>query len=153
MFLSIGNGQMNQISMKPICNTLDCMSDVQKVLRERESKLSMDKKYVLRRLTPIECLRLQGYPDSWCELSEIKDLTDEQVEFWESIRKANADIQGTQYKPIGKARIIKWLNSLGSDSSIYKAAGNSLAIPCAADVLGRIVRFVEQEERQGESQK
>lgn len=108
------------------------------------------RKYVLRRLTPIECLRLQGYPDSWCELSEIKDLTDEQVEFWESIRKANADIQGAQYKPIGKARIIKWLNSLGSDSTTYKAAGNSLAIPCAADVLGRIVRFVEQEERQGE---
>lgn len=112
-----------------------------------------NRKYVLRRLTPIECLRLQGYPDSWCELSEIKDLTDEQVEFWENIRKANADIHGTQYKPIGKAKIIKWLNSLGSDSSIYKAAGNSLAIPCAADVLGRIVRFVEQEERQGESQK
>lgn len=148
---SVGNGQLAQITMQQISNALDCMHDAQAVLGG--GGRMNNRKYVLRRLTPIECLRLQGYPDSWCELSEIKDLTDEQVEFWESIRKTNADIQGAQYKPIGKARIVKWLNSLGSDSSIYKAAGNSLAIPCAADVLGRIVRFVEQEEKQGESQK
>ena len=26
-----------------------------------------DKKYVVRRLTPLECCRLQGFPDDWCE--------------------------------------------------------------------------------------
>lgn len=111
--------------------------------------MSEERKYVLRRLTPIETLRLQGYPDDWCELSEVKDLTDEQVEFWENIRKVNAKMQGKECKPIGKARIIKWLNSLGSDSAIYKAVGNSLAIPCAVDIIGRIARFVEQERNGG----
>lgn len=33
----------------------------------------------------------------------------------------------------------------GSDSAIYRAAGNSLAVPCAVDILGRIARFVEEE--------
>lgn len=28
---------------------------------------SSGRKYVLRRLTPLECLRLQGLPDWWCE--------------------------------------------------------------------------------------
>lgn len=62
------------------------------------------KKYVLRRLTPIECLRLQGLPDNWCE--------------------------GTN----------------GSDSAVYKMAGNGLAIPCACDVLGRIAEEMRRDE-------
>ena len=63
----------------------------------QEENMEQDnRKYVLRRLTPMECLRLQGLPDNWCE--------------------------GVQ----------------GSDSAIYKMAGNGLAIPCACDVLGRI---------------
>ena len=101
MFLSIGNGQLHQMSMSQTCNTLDCMHDKQAVIGGGEMK-----KYVLRRLTPIECLRLQGYPDWWCD------------------------------------------GANGSDSAIYKAAGNSLAIPCCADVIGRIVRFVEQEKKE-----
>ena len=31
------------------------------------SSSSMERKYVLRRLTPLECLRLQGLPDWWCD--------------------------------------------------------------------------------------
>lgn len=100
---SVGNGQLAQITMQQISNTLDCMHDAQAVLG---GGMMNDRKYVLRRLTPIECLRLQGYPDWWCE------------------------------------------GANGSDSAIYKAAGNSLAIPCATDVIGRIVRFVEQEKKE-----
>lgn len=29
--------------------------------------IDRDKKYVVRRLTPLECCRLQGFPDDWCE--------------------------------------------------------------------------------------
>lgn len=32
-----------------------------------------DKKYVLRRLTPLECLRLMGLPDWWCDGVEGSD--------------------------------------------------------------------------------
>ena len=62
------------------------------------------RKYIVRRLTPLECLRLQGYPDTY--------------------------LDGVD----------------GSDSAKYKALGNSLAIPCAFDVMNRIARFVESED-------
>lgn len=29
--------------------------------------------YIVRRLTPIECERLQGYPDNWTDIGEWKD--------------------------------------------------------------------------------
>lgn len=61
-----------------------------------QEKSMPQKKYVLRRLTPTECLRLQGLPDWWCD------------------------------------------GANGSDSAIYKMAGNGIALPCAYDVLGRI---------------
>lgn len=60
--LSIGNGQMNNITMKPIANTLDTMDDVQKVMYESDDS---QRKYIVRRLTPLECCRLQGFPDWW----------------------------------------------------------------------------------------
>ena len=59
-----------------------------------------DRKYVLRRLTPTECARLQGFPDWWCD---------------------GAD---------------------GSDSAQFKLWGNGIALPCACDVLGRIVEEI-----------
>jgi Site-specific DNA methylase len=56
------------------------------------------RKYIVRRLTPTECAKLQGMPWWWCE-------------------------------GLG-----------GSDSAIYKAYGNGLALPCAYDVLRRIAK-------------
>lgn len=57
-----GNGQLNQISMAEQCNTLDCMHDQQMILAKTgEPK----RKYIIRRLTPLECCRLQGFPDWW----------------------------------------------------------------------------------------
>lgn len=32
-----------------------------------------DKKYIIRRLTPLECERLQGYTDGWTDIGEWKD--------------------------------------------------------------------------------
>lgn len=63
------------------------------------------RKYILRRLTPLECCRLQGFPDWWTDGVE------------------------------------------GSDSAIYKMWGNGIALPCAADVIGRITKEVEEEQR------
>ena len=51
----IGNGQLHNMSMSETANTLDCMHDQQAILTE----------YAVRRLTPLECCRLQGFPDRW----------------------------------------------------------------------------------------
>ena len=59
--LCVGNGQLNQISMSEKCNTLDCMHDRQAVITNGKHP----RKYIVRRLTPLECCRLQGFPDWW----------------------------------------------------------------------------------------
>lgn len=38
------------------------------------------KKYVLRRLTPVECARLQGFPDWWCDGTNGSDSA--QYKLW-----------------------------------------------------------------------
>ena len=61
-----GNGQLHQMNMTMVMDTLDCMHDQKMILQKTEVD-SMEKKYVLRRLTPTECARLQGFPDWWCD--------------------------------------------------------------------------------------
>lgn len=61
--VSIGNGQLANMSMKPIANAMDCMHDQQAVLTDGKPP----RKYIVRRLTPTECGRLQGFPDWWCD--------------------------------------------------------------------------------------
>ena len=68
-----GNGQLHQMSMDSVTNTLDCMHDQQMIVLNNmigggiENMDNGERKYVLRRLTPLECLRLQGLPDWWCD--------------------------------------------------------------------------------------
>ena len=57
----VGNGQMCNITMAEVSNTLDCMHDQQAVLMQGNTH----RKYIVRRLTPLECCRLQGFPDWW----------------------------------------------------------------------------------------
>ena len=58
-----------------------------------QDKLVVDGPLLIRRLTPLECERLQGFPDGWTELPGA------------------------------------------SDSSRYKALGNSVAIPCVEYIM------------------
>lgn len=59
--LCVGNGPMCNITMQEISNALDCMHDQQAVLMQGRPP----RKYIVRRLTPLECCRLQGFPDWW----------------------------------------------------------------------------------------
>lgn len=60
------------MSMSQTCNTLDCMHDKQAVLGGGEM-MDNNRKYVLRRLTPTECARLQGFPDWWTDGADGSD--------------------------------------------------------------------------------
>ena len=48
---------------------------------------------VVRRLTPIECARLQNFPDDWCEIGEWTD----------SKGKLHKDSDGPKYKAYGNS--------------------------------------------------
>lgn len=105
------------------------------------------RKYIVRRLTPIECCRLQGYPDGWTENISFDALSQEQIDQLESIRKTWAEVNGKNYKPCkNREALIKWFNGLQTDSAEYKAYGNSLAIPCSHDVIRRVANAIRKGE-------
>lgn len=97
-----------------------------------------DRKHIVRRLTPLECCRLQGYPDGWTENLAITNPTEEDIAFFMKVWSDWAAINGT--KPKTRAQVVKWLADPQSDSAEYKAYGNSLAIPCAYDVISRVAK-------------
>lgn len=99
--------------------------------------------WCVRRLTPKECERLQGYPDDWTVLKPIDHMTDEEYAFYKSVYLTDKQIKGVTVKnPPTKEQLIKWHNKLDVDGARYKQLGNSLAIPCALRVIGYIADHV-----------
>ena len=95
--------------------------------------------YLVRRLTPDECCRLQGYPDGWCKELEISEPTEEDIRFWTEVFREWDAINGKPERIRSRNAILKWLTAPGSDAAEYKAYGNSVAVPCVFFVLAGIV--------------
>lgn len=91
--------------------------------------------YIVRRLTPRECQRLQGFPDGWGEIDHKDDFTDEEYKFWLNVRNTHAKINGKQAKEYTKEQMVKWYNKLHTDSAEYKMWGNGIALPNALYVM------------------
>lgn len=96
-------------------------------------------KYIVRRLTPTECARLQGFPDWWCSELGTENPTNEEVDFWKEVFETHRKIMGTSTKPKSEKQIIKWLQNPHSDSAEYKMWGNGVALPNVVFVLSGIV--------------
>ena len=73
---------------------------------------------VVRRLTPLECERLQGFPDGWTDIGD-----------W-----VKTDKRGREIKAKGSA-----------DSPRYKALGNSIALPFWDWMLRRMARYLPED--------
>lgn len=94
--------------------------------------------YIVRRLTPTECARLQGFPDWWCDGLGIPDPTDEDIAKWREVFETHAKAIGKNTKPKSDAQIKKWLMNPQSDSAEYKMWGNGVALPNVFFVLAGI---------------
>ena len=94
--------------------------------------------YIVRRLTPTECARLQGFPDWWCDDLGIPDPTDEDIAKWREVFETHAKAIGKTTKPKSDAQIKKWLMNPQSDSAEYKMWGNGVALPNVFFVLAGI---------------
>lgn len=92
-------------------------------------------RYLVRRLTPTECARLQGFPDLWGHFPERDSLTDEEYAFWLEVRNTHAAINGKQTKDYSREQILSWYNKLHTDSAEYKMWGNGIALPPALYVM------------------
>lgn len=128
---SIGNGQVNEMATPAFekAKTLNTMHDAQAVFCQDvantlKAKANLDfredsetypvQSGKVRRLTPLECERLQGFPDGWTDIGPWTDSK-------------------------GKLR------RESSDSSRYKALGNSIALPPWKWVLKRLCAQYERD--------
>lgn len=94
--------------------------DVASSCKQRDFKGSTDlviTNMVVRRLTPMECERLQGFPDGWTDIGD-----------W-----VKTDKRGREIKVKGSA-----------DSPRYKALGNSIALPFWDWMLRRMARYLPE---------
>lgn len=121
---AIGNGQADQIGLHHNAGALNCMHDQQAVIcavdirngHERETNGAIQSNashslncnntvrtgYIVRRLTPLECERLQGYPDGWTDIGDFFDTKGKR-------RKAS---DAVRYKALGNSIALpqwKWI--------------------------------------------
>ncbi len=99
--------------------------------------------YIVRRLTPTECARLQGFPDAWGHPDNKEDFTDEEYRFWLNVRNTHAAINGKPQKDYTKVQMLTWYNKLHTDSSEYKMWGNGISLPTALYVMQGIAEALK----------
>jgi len=100
-----------------------------------------EENYIVRRLTPTECARLQGFPDWWCDGLGIVEPTAEDIAAWKSVFEIHTRAIGKHTKPKTDSQIRKWLINPHSDSAEYKMWGNGVALPNVYFVLSGIVYY------------
>ena len=98
---------------------------------------AQDGEYVIRRFTPVECARLQGFPDWWCSDLETPEPTDDDMIFWREIFEDHRVAMGG-VKPKTDVQIKKWLQAPYSDGAAYKMWGNGMTLPCVHFVLAGV---------------
>lgn len=101
--------------------------------------------YIVRRLTPTECARLQGFPDWWCGDIGTENPTEEEMRFWRDVFETHRMVVTGAKKPKTDNQIRKWLKDPYSDSAAYKLWGNGVALPCVHFVLAGIVYYSQFE--------
>ena len=126
-----------------MCNFLTVSEEKTQALLARDYKdppcVSADPYYIVRRLTPVECARLQGFPDWWCKGLETENPAREDIDHWREVWETHRKVMGTSSKPKTDKQIIKWLKEPYSDSAEYRLWGNGVALPCVCFVLAGIV--------------
>ena len=116
----VGNGQLAQARLSPTVGTLNCMHDQQAVMTYQEHTGTVDacigkgtsnqlanndmfvaNTSIVRRLTPLECERLQGFPDGWTDIGEWVD----------SKGKKHKESDSPRYKALGNSIAVGYANN------------------------------------------
>lgn len=101
--------------------------------------------YAVRRLTPTECARLQGFPDRWGDIDQKSQLTEEEYRFWTEVRNTHAAINGRTVRDYTEEQMLAWYNRLQSDSAEYKMWGNGIALPTALYCMQGMAEALNEE--------
>ena len=141
-FQNTGQGWWNESPVGATVRT-PCGGDSVKSNLVVEKNQAVRVRYIVRRLTPTECARLQGFPDKWGRPDHKVDFTDEEYRFWMEVRNTNAAINGKAVKEYTKEQMLKWYNGLHTDSAEYKMWGNGIALPPALYVMQGIAEVMQ----------
>ena len=128
--LCMATGQANAEIREDLCPTLSC---------NHEAPIITEPYYIVRRLTPTECARLQGFPDDWCADLGTSDPADAEIAFWTDVFETHRKAVTGAKKPKTEKQIRKWLADPSSDSAEYRLWGNGVSLPICYFVLSGIV--------------
>ena len=131
---STSNNSHHTIAEKDLANTLVATD-------YKDPPVVNDTECIVRRLTPTECARLQGFPDWWCSDLGTENPTDEEIKNWQNIFDEYNKAVGKNVKPKSEKQIIKWLKNPHSDSEGYKMWRNGVSLPIVCFVLSGIVYY------------
>lgn len=99
-----------------------------------KARAERPRKHRVRRLTPLECSRLQGFPDWWLLVRDAlpgrSEISDEEAA--ERVK---------MYASVGIHMTVEDVKALMPDSALYEMIGNSMA----AAVVGRVLKGVIRE--------
>ena len=95
--------------------------------------------YIVRRLTPTECARLQGFPDQWCSDLASKNPTEEEIDRWAAIFEEYRKAVKPESRPKSRKMVQKWLQDPYRDAEEYRLWGNGICLNVAVFVLAGIV--------------
>ena len=124
-----------EINMSDTLETTD-YKDPPHMVDQDDSK---EPQYIVRRLTPNECARLQGFPAWWCSHLHLDNPSDTEIEKWRVIFQEYAMNKKQKIaKPKTSYQIKKWLQAPYSDSAAYKMWGNGVSLPCVVFILAGI---------------
>lgn len=93
--------------------------------------------WIVRRLIPLECGRLQGFPDGWAEIEPL--TSPQEFPFWREVYARDCEIKGK--RPSRKIMqggsiesnkaLMRWHDGLHSMAAEYAMWGNGMALPNA----------------------
>ena len=95
--------------------------------------------YAVRRLTPQECARLQGFPDQWCSDLASENPTEEEIDRWAAIFEEYQKAVKPESRPKSRKMVQKWLQDPYRDAAEYRLWGNGICLNVAVFVLAGIV--------------
>ena len=93
--------------------------------------------WIVRRLIPLECSRLQGFPDGWAEIESLKNP--KEFNFWRKVYARSCEIKKTKPKQTilradgakSDEALMRWHDGLHSLAAEYAMWGNGMALPNA----------------------
>ena len=95
--------------------------------------------YRVRRLTPTECARLQGFPDWWCADLGTENPTEDEIIFWTEVFETYRKVANPDGKPKSRSAIVRWLRQPYTDGAEYRLWGNGVFLGNPYFIMAGIV--------------